>query len=266
MNEHELHALIEEVRSGQISRRSFVQRMVALGLTAPMASTMLMHSGVAQAQVDPPYKPTKRGGGGTLKALWWQGTTLLQPHFANGTKDQEGCRIFYEPLASWDKDGNLVPILAADIPTPQNGGVLEGGKVVRWRLKQGVKWHDGTPFTADDCVFTWEFAREPATAAVTSGVYKDVTVVKVDSHTILVSFKKATPFWATAFVAGRGHDHSEAPVRAVYRRQVARGAGHLKPVGTGPYKFVDFKPGDMVRGEMNPNYHMRTGHFSTPSR
>src|SRR4029450_11090948 len=113
MNEHELRALIEEVRSGRTSRRSFVQHMGPLGLTAPMASMMLMHSAVAQAQADPPYKPTKRGGGGTLKALWWQGTTLLQPHFANGTKDQEGSRIFYEPLAVWEQDGNLVPLLAA---------------------------------------------------------------------------------------------------------------------------------------------------------
>ena len=74
--------------------------MVALGLTAPMASMLLMHAGVAQAQPWSTYKPTKRGGGGTLKALWWQGTTLLQPHFATGTKDQEGSRIFYEPLAA----------------------------------------------------------------------------------------------------------------------------------------------------------------------
>jgi len=48
-----------------------------------------------------------------LKVLWWQGPTLLNPHFAVGTKDQEGSRIFYEPLAGWDQDGNLVPVLAA---------------------------------------------------------------------------------------------------------------------------------------------------------
>ena len=75
---------------------------------------------------------------------------------------------------------------------------------MRWRLKKGVTWHDGKPFTADDCVFTWEYARDPATAAVTSGIYANVTVTKVDSHTILVSFRKPTPFWATAFVAAEG--------------------------------------------------------------
>jgi len=204
MEEPELRALIEDVRAGQLPRRSFIQQMVGLGLTAPMASMMLMHAGLAQAQATPAYKPTKRGGGGALKTLWWQGPTLLQPHFANGTKDQEASRVFYEPLAIWDNDGNLVPILAADIPSVANGGVLEGGKVVRWRLKKGVTWHDGKPFTADDCVFTWEYARDPATAAVTSAVYKDLTVTKVDDYTLLVSFKQPTPFWATAFVAAEG--------------------------------------------------------------
>ena len=204
MNEHKLRGLIDKVKTGRSTRRSFIDKMVSLGLTAPMASMMLMHYGVAQAQPAPVYKPTKRGGGGVLKVLWWQGATLLQPHFAAGTKDQEGSRIFYEPLAIWDSEGNLIPILAAEIPSRANGGLSADGKTVTWKLKRGVTWHDGQPFTADDCVFTWEFARDPATAAVTMGIYKDVTVTKVDSHTIRVAFAKPTPFWATAFVAAEG--------------------------------------------------------------
>ena len=72
MQEHDLRALIEEVREGKLPRRSFIQQMVGLGLTAPMASMMLMHEGVAQSQASIPYKPTKRGGGGTLKIIYWQ--------------------------------------------------------------------------------------------------------------------------------------------------------------------------------------------------
>ena len=75
MQELELRALIEDVRTGQLPRRSFIRRMVGLGLTAPMASMMLMHSGIANSQPAPPYKPTKRGGGGALKVLWRQGAT-----------------------------------------------------------------------------------------------------------------------------------------------------------------------------------------------
>jgi len=256
MHERELRDLIEEVRAGALPRRSFIQQLVGLGLSAPMASMLLMHAGVANAQSAPAYKPTKRGGGGALRVLWWQGATLLQPHFANGTKDQEGSRIFYEPLAVWDSDGNLIPILATEIPSRENGGLAADGKSVVWKLKQGVTWHDGQPFTADDAVFTWEFARDPATAAVTNGVYKDVTVTKIDSHTIRVAFAKPTPFWATAFVAAEGMiipKHLFGPYSGAKSRDAPT---NLKPVGTGPYKFVDFKPGDMVRGEINTNYHM----------
>lgn len=254
--ERQIRQLIDEVKSGHLSRRSFIDAMLGVGLTAPMASMLLLHSGVAQAQTASAYKPTKRGGGGALKVLWWQGTTLLQPHFANGTKDQEGSRIFYESLAVWDNDGNLVPVLAAEIPSRENGGLSADGKSVVWKLKRGVTWHDGQPFTADDCVFTWEYARDPATAAVTSGVYKDVKVDKVDSHSIRVTFSKPTPFWATAFVAAEGMvipKHLFGPYAGAKSREAPN---NIKPVGTGPYKFVDFKPGDIVRGEINTSYHI----------
>jgi peptide/nickel transport system substrate-binding protein len=253
--EAQVRALIEQVRQGQLPRRGFIAQMVAAGLSAPMASMLLMHEGIAQTAKPPAYKPTKRGGGGALKVLYWQAATSLQPHFGNGTKDLDASRVFYEPLARWDNDGNLIPVLAAEIPSVQNGGLLEGGKVVRWRLKKGVTWHDGQPFTADDCVFTADFARNPATAAVTLGVYKDVTVVKVDSHTILVSYPKATPFWAQPFVANEGMvipRHVFAPYMGAKSREAP---ANLKPVGTGPYKIVDFKPGDTTRGEINLAYH-----------
>ena len=109
MNEQDLRNTIEDVRRDKLSRRAFTLKMIALGLTAPLATQMLAASGIAVAAEKPVYKPTKAGGGGALKVLWWQAPTLLNPHFANGTKDQDASRIFYEPLASWDNDGNLVP-------------------------------------------------------------------------------------------------------------------------------------------------------------
>src|SRR6266702_3751256 len=137
MDEHELRRLIGDVKKGRLSRRGFVQRMAAVGLAAPMATQLLAISGVAMAQSQPLYKPTKRGGGGALKVLWWQGPTLLNPHFAVGTKDQDGSRLFYEPLAGWDGDGNLRPVLAAEIPSKENNGLAEDGlSVVGESLKK----------------------------------------------------------------------------------------------------------------------------------
>jgi peptide/nickel transport system substrate-binding protein len=94
MDERGLRGLIDQVKAGGLSRRTFVRRLTAVGLTAPMATQLLALSGVAMAQPSPVYKPTKRGGGGVLKVLWWQGPTLLNPHFAVGTKDQDGSRLF----------------------------------------------------------------------------------------------------------------------------------------------------------------------------
>jgi len=264
MDEQALRGLIADVKRGKLSRRAFINRMIAVGLTAPFAAQMLTYSGVARAQTRPDYKPTKRGGGGPLKILWWQGATLLNPHFAVGTKDQDGSRIFYEPLASWDPEGFMYPVLAAEVPDLENGGLAKDGKSVTWKLKPGVQWHDGKPFTADDVVFNWEYAKDPATAAVTSGTYQDIKVEKVDDLTVRVLFPKPTPFWADAFVGVRGMiipKHLFADFSGAKSRDAPT---NLKPVGTGPYKFVDFKPGDMVRGELNTNYHAANRpHFDT---
>ncbi len=257
MEEQELRGLIGEVKAGTLSRRRFVQTMVALGLTAPMAAQMLASAGVAQAQPKPTFSPTKRGGGGLLKTLWWQSPTLLNPHFAVGTKDQDGSRIFYEPLASFDPDGNLVPFLAAEIPSVQNGGVARDGRSVTWKLKRGVSWHDGKPFTADDVVFNYEYVSDPATGAFTVGSYRDIEKIDtLDNHTVKITFKKPTPFWADPFCGTRGMIIPKHLFEAYKGGKSREAPTNLKPVGTGPFKFVDFKPGDIVRAEINPNYHI----------
>ena len=256
MLDTELRTMIDEVKDGRVDRRAFIQRMIGFGLTAPMATQLLAIGGVAMAESPSTYKPTKRGGGGPLKLLWWQGPTLLNPHFATGTKDQDGSRLFYEPLASWDADGHLNPILAAEIPSIQNGGLAADSKSVTWKLKPGVKWHDGKPFTADDVVFTWEYVKDPATAAVTIGTYREITAEKVDDLTVRILFDKPTPFWAEAFVGVIGCVIPKH-LFADYKGDKSRDApNNLKPVGTGPYKFLEFKPGDLIRGELNPDYHM----------
>src|SRR3984893_12006876 len=256
MNEQELRELISAVKAGRVSRRAFGRKMVGLGLAAPVATQLLAHAGLAQTAPSTDYKPTKAGGGGALKLLFWQAAPLLNPPFAVGTKDAEGGRIFYEPLAAWDPDGNLVPVLAAEIPDIENDGVAADGTSVTWKLKKGVEWHDGQPFTADDVVFNWEYASDPATAATTIGNYRDTKVEKIDPLTVRVRFEQPTPFWAGAFVAAGGMiipKHLFEPYKGANSRDAP---ANLKAVGTGPYRFIEFKPGDLIRGERNPSYHV----------
>ena len=226
MNEQDLRGLIEDVRRGKLSRRAFTRAMVALGLTAPLATQMLSYSGVAVAAEKPVYKPTKRGGGGPLKVLWWQGPTLLNPHFAVGTKDQDGSRIFYEPLAGVGR--RWQPRAGARRGDPdrrerrpgrgRHVGHLEAeaGREVarrpavhrrRLRLQLGIRRRSG------------DRGGRPSAATRTS------RSIKVDDYTIRVEFEKPTPFWADAFVGSVGMIIPKHLFERLQRCQVARGAG-----------------------------------------
>ncbi len=256
MDERELRTLVGRVKQGRLSRRAFFGRMAAVGFTVPMAAQVLAIGGVSIAAAPLAHAAGKRGGSGELKLLWWQAPTLLNPHFATGTKDQDGSRVFYEPLANWSQEGELIAVLAEEIPSLENGGLAKDGLSVTWKIKKGVTFHDGQPLTADDLVFNWEYAKDPATAAVTSGSYINVKVAKVDDHTVKVSFDKPTPFWADAFVGVNGMIIPQHLFKDYAGAKSRDAPVNLKPVGTGPFKFKEFRPGDLVLGVINETYHV----------
>jgi len=256
MNEHELRATLDDVTHGRITRRWFIERMLALGIVAPVASEMLASVGVATAAQQPTFTPTKRGGGGSLRILTWQAPTILNPRLAVGTKDWDASRIFYEPLASYDADGNLIPVLAEDIPTVANGLLARDGRSVTWRLKRGVTWHDGKPLTADDVVFNWQYVMDPATGSPgVVGLQAIERADAVDTHTVRLTFKAPTPYWMAAFcgVSMIIPRHVFEPYRGSRSREAP---ANLRPVGTGPYRCFEFKSGDLIRAEINPDYHV----------
>ena len=191
----------------------------------------------------------------TLKLLYWQAPTILNPHLSTGFKDAEASRITLEPLASFDNEGNLIPFLAAEIPTVENGGVAEDGKSVTWKLKQDVKWSDGTPFTAEDVVLTHEFISNPDVGAVSAGTYEVVESVEaIDDYTVKVNFKEVNPAWSSVFVGAEGMILPKH-IYETYNGANAREApANLKPVGTGAYQVVDFRPGDNIVYEPNPEF------------
>ena len=252
MQEKVLRALVEDVRSERTDRRAFIARLAGLGISAPLASLLLASAGVAQAQ-PAPYKPTRRGGGGALKLLFWQGPTLLNPHFGIGAKDLEGSALFYEALARYDPDGNLVPVLAAEIPSRANGGIGADGRSTVWKLKKGVRWHDGRPFTADDVVFNFVYATDPNTTATTVASYEGIAAAtRIDAETVRFEFQKPTPLWHRSATIALVPKHLFEAFSGARSRDAPT---NLRPVGTGPYRFVDFKPGDLLRGEIHRDYH-----------
>ena len=188
----------------------------------------------------------------TLKLLYWQAPTILNPHLSTGTKDLEASRITLEPLASYDKNGELIPFLAAEIPDRENGGISADGKSVTWKLKQDIKWSDGTPFTAADVVFTYEFLSNPQVGATSAGDYEIIDQIEaIDDYTVKITFKTVNPAWNRFFIGGSGIILPRHIYEEYNGENVREAPANLLPIGTGPYKVVEFKPGDVVVFEPN---------------
>ena len=211
--------------------------------------------GAASASPSAAAGPTKRGGGGQLKLLWWQSPTILNAHLASGQKDTDASRPVYEPLATIDIDGKFVPVLAAEIPSTQNGDLAADGTSVTWKLKSGVKWSDGQPFTTKDIVFTWQYVTDPETAATTIGTYKSIkTVEALNDTTVKITFSAPTAGWYEPFVNQNGLILPEHVFSAGKGAPAKNFPANLAPIGTGPYKVTSFAPGDTVLYAINENY------------
>jgi peptide/nickel transport system substrate-binding protein len=217
--------------------------------------------GAAPAEPATAAEPAERGRGvgGTLRILYWQAPTILNTHLSTGTKDYDASRLILEPLAAIAPDGSLVPLLVTEIPTIENGDVSEDGSTITWRLRDDIKWSDGTDLTADDVVFTFEYCGNPQTACTTGAYFVDIeTVEALDDHTVRITYDapRANPYFAFTSTPGRVIQRAQfgncigAAASSLEECQQA----NLAPIGTGPYKLVEFKPGDVVTYEINEHY------------
>ena len=184
---------------------------------------------------------------GTLRLLLWQAPTTLNPHFAQGAKDQIASRIVYEPLASFNAKGELIPFLAAEIPSRENGEVAADGKSVVWKLKHGIKWSDGVPFTAKDVLFTFSYVTNPDVGSANASIYKAVEKVEVlDDFTVRIDFKKVNPAWALPFVGVKGMIIPEHIFASYNNAKATDAPPNLAPIGTGPYRLKEFRKEDVL--------------------
>jgi peptide/nickel transport system substrate-binding protein len=192
-----------------------------------------------------------------LTILYWQAASLANPFLSGGTKDQDAGALTLEPLANISPDGELVPELAVEIPTVENGGISEDLMSITWQLKEGVLWSDGGEFTADDVVFSWEYCTNEETGCVASDSFLGVTSVEaVDPLTVKVTFENPTPYPYLPFVTNYG---GQIIQKAQFENCVGAAAQtcseeNLKPNGTGPYMIEDFKVNDVVTYVRNPNW------------
>ena len=198
----------------------------------------------------------QRGADGELRMLYWQAPSILNPFLSGGTKDIHAAAMVLEPLARYDENGDMVPALAAEIPTVENGGVAADLRSVTWKLRKSVTWSDGTPFTAADVAFTAAFCMHPDGGCNAASRFQDVASVEaVDDHAVRISFAVPMPFPYAPFVG------SVSPVIQKKQFEGCLGAKapectrqNFGPVGTGPFKVKEFRPNDVVRYVLNDRY------------
>ena len=150
----------------------------------------------------------------------------------------------FNGLVRYDKDLKLEGELA------ESWEVTPDGKRITFRLRKGVRWHDGNPFTSDDVLFTYRRMIDPNTPTAYAEDFRQVTrASNPDPHTFVVEYGK--PF-APALASWGMHILPKHLLERV--PDISRSALNKKPVGTGPFRFVEWKTGEKTVFEANPDY------------
>ena len=197
----------------------------------------------------------QRGSSGHANVIYWQAPSILNPYLSTGTKDVESASLVLEPLIRFNEKGEMVPFLAADVPTVANGGFSADFKTITYKLRPGLKWSDGTPFTASDVLFTYEYCTGIKGCAK-SNIFAPVDkVVAVDPTTVRITFKAAKPYPYDVF----GGASTPILQRAQFKDCLGDKAPscskeNFNPVGTGPFMVKEFRPNDVIQYVANPNY------------
>lgn len=218
-----------------------------------LKSTLL---GAAALMALAPAAFAERGADGHVNIIYWQAPSILNPYLSGGTKDLESASMIIEPLGRYDQTGALVPFLAAEIPTLENGGVSEDLTSITWKLKPDLLWSDGTPVTAADVKFTAEYCMHPEGGCAQAAKFDGVSAVEaIDDLTVKVTFSEAKPNPYGPFMG------AQAPIIQAAQFADCLGAkapecteANFNPIGTGPFRVTEFRPNDVISLEANPNY------------
>lgn len=145
----------------------------------------------------------------------------------------------------------VIPDLALEIPTAANGGIKtdDAGIMVTYRLRPDVKWHDGTPFTADDVLFTYDAIRSNGTGNARYAVYASVTDIQaVNPQTVAMRLKRQDIDVTALF-------DRIVPAHILRgKADMGREAFSRRPVGTGPFSLEAWTPRDRLVLKANPGY------------
>ncbi|MEP7199464.1 MAG: ABC transporter substrate-binding protein, partial [Chloroflexota bacterium] len=248
MSQHDSEArLVADMTGGRISRREFFKRAAAFGLSLSAVNVLLAACAPAATTAPGAQQPAattapsgpKPGGVST-----WAAETdpvALNPITNSNFSSTQGFEHCYESLTAFDSKLNIVPALAESWTTPDD-------KTYIFKLRQGVKFHDGSDFTADDVKYTFDIVLDPKGPAIWRGNFDQVDKVEVmDKNTVKFTTKAPFPPLLGAFAILRS---------SAILKKGAMETTKLETTinGTGPYKLVEYVPKSHVKLARNADY------------
>lgn len=232
-----------QAESGRLDRRRFIA-----GSSAAVVAALRGADGRQRVLAQESGEPV-RGGQAVIALIQEPGQ--MNPFF-NVQSGSFLSTLAVEPLFVPDAKGNYLPVLAAEVPTLENGGISEDFLTITYRLRDGVTWSDGEPFTADDVVFSFEIYKNPESTTALGTAYELIEAVEaLDPLTVQVTMSDINPGYLTLW-------DSEGPVQPKHKFESSAVTQEhplaRMPLGTGPFVFTDWKTGDAIALERNPNF------------
>jgi peptide/nickel transport system substrate-binding protein len=262
----------------RMTRRNFLQR-AGLGAasitlaactpqviqtTAPTAAQATSAPQATAAQATSAPQATAAQGAIAPLVTAAPGQKILQVAYGseidclNAFTSQDLCDIEFtmqEGLIQNDEKGQVIPVLAKEIPTMANGGIVDnkdGTYDMTWHLQPNIMWHDGQPFTSKDVAFTWKFVSDPNSQTYNTDDYRGIKSVSTpDDTTVVFHWDGLYGNYANIF-------ESMLPEHLLGNLSVADIVTNVQfnrsAIGTGPFKFAEWKSGEYIRAVKNDNY------------
>lgn len=188
--------------------------------------------------------------GGTIVYGSLMEPNTLNPLFSDLLATAEVSAMIFNGLAVMNDKGQWLPDLAAELPTTRNGGISPDGLTVTYKLRSGITWHDGKPFTAEDVKFTWQVIMDKKNPVVSREGYDQIVGIDIpDKHTVILRFREVYAPYLTLFPV-------ILPQHILAGEQdMTKAAFNRAPIGTGPFTFKDWVLAESITVEANPSYH-----------
>jgi peptide/nickel transport system substrate-binding protein len=234
-NHDSFQGLTQAFRESRIDRRELVKRLAAIGIVIPA------FGGLARPDRAAAQDAERGQPGGTVVVGVYQEPNSLNFLLTGGPISFASMQLYplFEPLIRYNAEGVMEPRLLAEIPSVENGGISEDGLTYTLKFNEGVTWHDGTPSTANDFRFTWEWIMDPKNQAQATAGWAEIESIDVpDDLTAVVTLQGLyLPFVGEAL--GWNPILPEHIQGTMSTEEFGR-----NPVGNGPFRFVEWVPGD----------------------